>query len=117
MADEKIKHEDYQKDFAYGKNGIWYKNYFFPLKNLDSSEKEIKDQVVKCISGTETYLKNCVGFCCLKGFFLTEKQMKGHECRRKQCKRFLRAPYSEEYWKRQEEIKKMKKLKKAANKW
>lgn len=108
MEEKKILHEDYQQDHCFGKDGFYYKNYFFPL-SLENGP----DQVVKVISGNESYLGRCPGFCCLKGFFLTEKQMKGHECRRKQCSRFIRAPFSESYWQKEEEKKMMKKMKKA----
>ena len=111
MSDN-VKHKDYEKATMYGKEGIYYNNYFFPLENLDKSPSVIKENIVKCISGSESYLGRCPGFCCLKGFYLTEKQMKSHECRRKQCTRFIRTPYSEDYWKKESDKKAMKKLKK-----
>ena len=101
------QHENYKADNAYGKNGIWYEGYFFPV-NQENPEKTI----VKTLYGSETYLDRCTGFCCLKKLYLTEAQMKNHQCRAKQCKKFIKSPYSESYWKAIEDKKAMKKLKK-----
>lgn len=100
-------HENYQEDNCYNSNGVWYNNYFFPI------DFKLRGRTtVLTLYGSTTYLNRCVGYCNKKKFYLTEKQMKHHQCRRKQCKFFLRTPYSENYWDKEDQKKLMKKMKK-----
>lgn len=100
-------HKNYENDTQFGKNGVWYEGYFFPVQT-ESPENTI----VKTLYSSESYISRCPGYCNLKKFYLTQGQMKKHECRKKCCKHFVKTPYNEVYWKRIEEKKANKKLKK-----
>lgn len=100
-------HENYEKDTTYGKNGVWYDGYFFPVDEIEPEKT-----IVSTLYSSESYISRCPGYCNLKKLYLTEGQMKRHECRKKSCRHFVKAPYNDSYWKALADKKASKKLKK-----
>lgn len=95
---DSMKYEIVEKD---GKRGVVYYNYFFPVTS--------KDDIVKTLYGSETYLYKCIGYCCHKHVYVTENIAKRKKCIAKHCDRFIRCPYSEEFWRKREEKRAAKK--------
>lgn len=95
---------DYDITEQDGKKGILYNNYFFPVTN--------DDDVVQTLFGSMAYIRNCVGYCCNHHRYITEKMLKGKKCLAKQCNRFIRTPFSEDFWDKKDAKKALKKKRK-----
>ena len=63
--------------------------------------------IVKVLYGSETYFKNCPGFCKLHHKHLTTKQIKQKGCLGKQCKYLDK--FEHRYWEIREKKKQLKK--------
>lgn len=107
MEEQTKTHKNYENDNQFGKNGVWYEGYFFPVQ-----VENPKETTVKTLYSSESYISRCPGYCNLKKVYLTKGQMKKHECRRKQCKHFVKVPYNEDFWNEIANKKALKKLKK-----
>lgn len=60
--------------------------------------------ICNTLYGTQTYYKKCAGYCCKKGKYLTERQIKGKECLGKQCKYLVKIE-THPLWKKREKRK------------
>ena len=54
-------HENYEKDTTYGKNGVWYDDYFFPVDEIEPEKT-----IVSTLYSSESYISRCPGYCNLK---------------------------------------------------